>query len=459
MSIVDWPRTLAAAERLVACPEATARSVGAALEQAAVFQNRAFDFSPMPVLVRDGAAAELRPLLSAYVELLGVVVRHYREQPEVREWFGLPGAADRLIAADRGPGDAPWVCRLDGYLEYGGDRLVLLENNADAPAGTLFTARINETVRMIGQGLSGPSGQGPASLTGLTYLGRRRFLDALLAGARTTAGRFPGKAAEPRGLAILQPHGAANRESLETAEEFRALGADAFVADPRELRIVDGRAVFGDRSAELCWNKVNTVAWNAMTGDEEFVRTWERALADTPLVHLNPFGARYVAESKLSLAFVQEPRFTGLFTDAQRQLVDRLLPWTRRVTPHATGRDGTTSLVEDLLEHQGRYVLKEAYDIRGDGVTIGDDVPRSVWEAAVRRAVEQGHVAQWRIKPLHYPVVSPDGDGLVPMAISLDTYVFGGRVSGFGAKASHNAKINIFQGGRKLAVHVVAGDE
>ncbi|MGW7002441.1 hypothetical protein ACWGCW_06345 [Streptomyces sp. NPDC054933] len=452
---IAWPQALAAAQRLVAHPASVAEIVDSALATAPCFRNRDFPLSPLPVLVRDEAAQALRPLLEGYVALLGDVVRHYREHAEVRAWFGLPDAAERLIAADRGPGYAPWVCRLDGYLEEGSERLVLLENNADAPAGTLFTSRVNELVAQVSGQVAG---ERTCRLSPLTYQGPDRFLMSLRHAAGAAAALTPGKAGEVQRLAILQPEGAASRESLEMAAEFAARGVDAFVADPRDLRVAAGQARFGSRTADMCWNKVNTVAWNTMATDPELVATWERALRDTPMVHINPFGSRYVAENKLSLAFVQEPRFAGLFSDAQHELATALLPWTRRVTADTTGPDGETPLVDDLLERQGGYVLKEPYDIRGDGVTIGDDVPRTVWRAAVRRAADNGHIAQARIKPLRYPVLTAGSERIATMAISLDTYLLGGRMAGFGSKASHNVKINIFQGGRKLAVHVLPGD-
>jgi len=450
-----WPQALGTAQRLTAAPDRTAEAVEAVLAKAPCFQNRDFPLSPSPVLVHERAARSLLPPLEEYVALLGDVVRHYREQPEVRAWYGLPAAADRLVAADPGPGDAPWVCRLDGCLDRSGERLLLLENNADAPAGTLFTPRVNLLVEQALDLLAPGRAAGPGALT---YRSADRFLDALLAAAGLAATRVPGKAARPERVAVLQPAGAANRESGELVAELAARGLEAFLADPRDLRVVGGRARFGARTADLCWNKVNTVVWNGMAADEEFVATWERVLRDTPMVHVNPFGARYVAESKLSLAFVQEPRFASLFSEAQRRLVGTLLPWTRRVTAGATGEDGRTDLVDDLLERQCAYVLKESYDIRGDGVTIGDDVPRGVWRAAVRRAAAGGHVAQRRIRPVHYPVVSAGSARADPMPISLDAYVLGGALAGFGSKASHNAKVNIFQGGRKLAVHVISGD-
>ncbi|MDI5964532.1 hypothetical protein [Streptantibioticus silvisoli] len=452
---IAWPQALATAQRLVAHPGRSAEAVETVLAKAPVFQNRDFPLSPMPVLVREEAARALRSPLEEYVTLLGDVVRHYREQPEVRAWYGLPADADRLIAADPGPGDAPWVCRLDCYLEQATERLVLLENNADAPAGTLFTSRINDVVEQVTALVAPDSVAEPSALT---YRGRDRFLDALLDASRAAAARVPGKSATPQRVAVLQPRGAANRESVEMVEEFGSRGLEVFLADPRDLRVTGGRATFGSRTADLCWNKVNTVAWNAMTADADLVATWERALRDTPMVHVNPFGSRYVAENKLSLAFVQEPRFAHLFSDAQRQLVADLLPWTRRVAEQTPGVDGRTSLLADLLERQGSFVLKEAYDIRGDGVTVGHDVPRGAWRDAVRRAAAGGHIAQSRVRPLQYPVVTAGSDRVDPMSISLDAYLLGGALAGFGSKASHNAKINIFQGGQKLAVHVTSGE-
>jgi hypothetical protein len=71
-----------------------------------------------------------------------------RQLPELRRWYALGPAAESLIDADRHLPDEVTICRLDGYLEQGTERLHLLENNADAPAGTLFSARIN---RLVGE--------------------------------------------------------------------------------------------------------------------------------------------------------------------------------------------------------------------------------------------------------------------------------------------------------------------
>ncbi|MCC8243387.1 hypothetical protein [Saccharothrix luteola] len=444
--LIDWPAALLAAHAAVARPADTRTATEQAVAAGPVFRNKEFPLSPVPVLVRADRAERLAPLLTRYADLLGKVVALYRTRREVRDFYGLGPTAEVLIDADRAVGDAPWVCRLDGYLEAGSERLRVLENNADSPAGTLFTARINDVVARIRS----------SSPHAMTYTGEHRFLDALRAAARAAGERDAGRCADPSRIAVLQPAGAPNVESVELVQSLRAAGVDAFLADPRGIEVDGDRARFDGKVVDLCWNKVNTVSWLAYCADPAFVDRWACAVRDTAMVHVNPFGARYVAENKLALAFVQQPEFADLFTAGERALVDGLLPWSRKLTPDAVDDDGGP-LADRLLADPREFVLKQPYDIRGDGVTIGHDCAPDAWRDAVAAGLRAGHLVQRRVAPAGYPVVRAGSDQVQAMPISLDTYLFGGRVAGFGAKASRNTKVNVFQGGQKLAVHVIGG--
>jgi len=449
--VLDWPAALHATHAAVVSPARTETVVAEAVSAAPVFQNKAFPLSPVPVFVRQDRAALLAEPLARYVDVLGKVVARYRTHAEVRAFYGLGAAAERLIDADRALGDSPWVCRLDGYLEAGTERLRVLENNADSPAGTLFTSRVNETVARIGRVLSDASA--PVEPT---YAGEDRFTEALRSAARTAAGRESGRCADPEHIAVLQPAGSPNAESVELVARMRATGLDAFLADPRSIEIVGSAVRFDGRRADLAWNKVNTVSWLGYCADPGFVDRWVRGTRDSAMVHVNPFGARYVAENKLTLALVQQPEFAAVFTDEERALVTGLLPWSRKLSPDAVDDDGAR-LADRLLDDPREFVLKQPYDIRGDGVTIGFDCRPEQWRAAVSAGLRDGHLVQRRVFPTAYPVVVVGSGQVHALPISLDTYVLGGRVAGFGSKASRHSKINIFQGGQKVAVHVVAG--
>ncbi|SCF35715.1 hypothetical protein GA0070618_5684 [Micromonospora echinospora] len=418
------------------------------------FRNTDYPLSPLPLVARHRTVTAAVPAVERYVALLGRITTLYRETPALRRWYDLGPAAEALIDADRPAPDEVTVCRLDGYLEQGTERLRLLENNADAPAGTLFSARIN---RLVGAVLDRAGATAPVA--GAYTLSSERALLDVLVDALRRRGLDTGA---PR-VAVLQPTGRSNLESVEMVAAFRRCGIAAVLVDPRELRQVGATVWFGPHPVDVCWNKVNTVAWRTLVeSDAELVGRWTRALATADFVHVNPFGARYVAESKFTLALPWDARFADLFTAAERALVADLLPWARRLEPEATAPDGVTPLDVDLVEHPDRYVLKEPYDIRGDGVTVGRATGRTAWRKAVDRAAAHRLVAQRYVAPTAYPVLRPDGEPpVVTMPVSFDSFVLGGRVHGFGSKASLNPRLNVFQGGQKLAVHVTghaAGD-
>ncbi len=445
--MIDW---LAAARGLAVLhehPERTQKALTETLSSARCFQNADYPLSPMPLYARHSEAAAMVGDLQAYVALLGRIVGLYRQHPGIRRWYGLGPAAEALIAADARLGDTVAVCRLDGYLEQATERLFLLENNADAPAGTLFSARINNVV----QDVAYQAGLPPPGPSPLTLSSEMMLLDVLV----DLLGRAGLPAGNPR-VAILQFDGASNMESQEMVRALRAAGLFALVADPRSLQVKDGRAWFGGHPVDVCWNKVNTVAWrSAIEPDHDLVTRWVTAVKDASFVNVNSFGARYVAESKFSLALPRQPAFAGLFSPQEHALVDRLLPWARRLSGDAVAADGESSLAEEVTRHPGNYVIKEPYDIRGDGVTIGRAVGQEAWDAAVKRALARELVVQRYVPPAAYPVFRAGQEpSVIAMPVSFDTFVTGGQVRGFGSKASLNARLNVFQGGQKLAVHV-----
>jgi hypothetical protein len=172
---------------------------------------------------------------------------------------------------------------------------------------------------------------------------------------------------------------------------------------------------------------------------------------------LNSFAARHVAETKTSLALLHDRRFHDRFGQDDRELIERLVPWTIRLDRDAVADvDGREWRVPDLAAGRRRdLVLKQRYDIRGDGVTVGCAVGADEWNAAIAGAWDSGAVLQRYVAPARYPVLRAGDDRPLDLNVSLDSFVFDGRLVGLGAKASAGAKVNLFQGGSKLAVVAV----
>lgn len=449
---------------------ATGPSDGWSAEQTESFQNTPYQPSLVPLLVDRAAVTAVTPVVEAYVRALERTLRRYLVDDAMRSWFGLGAAAEALVCAE-GEGQARvQVCRLDGYVESGidpdsgsgdgGGRLWILENNADAPAGTLFTPRVNAYV-------AAASGYRPRPALPMER-SEDAFLDLLYGDCG--AGSL---------VRILQPAGRSNRESLEVAAALRRRGADAEVIDPRQLQAGAERFCHDGRSVDVIWNKINTVGWQRLLAEApELVDPWCATLAAGRTRHVNGFAARSIAESKLCHAWLcTEDGRRGL-EPAEQAAVAALVPPTTRARRDASipflpddgagsagagsagaGSAGAGSAGMDLVEaatrHQHELVLKAPYDIRGDGVTVGRAVDAAQWAARLAAVLgedgapgEDG-VLQRYVAPTEVPVVT---DRPATMRSSLDWFVFDGRVVGLGSKAGVGHKVNLFQGGTKLAV-------
>src|SRR5262249_17528028 len=114
-----------------------------------VFQNITYPLALSPLVVGAAELAEHRATVEAYVALLEKLVALYRADQEVRGRFSLAPFEEELVAAEGDLPRAVRVCRLDGYLDREGGAFQILENNADCPAGTLFTPRLQRMFRTL----------------------------------------------------------------------------------------------------------------------------------------------------------------------------------------------------------------------------------------------------------------------------------------------------------------------
>src|SRR5215813_4757460 len=113
------------------------------------FRNIDYDLILLPLIVSGEYVEHHRRLVEQYIDILERVIKIYQQESEVREYFGFTADEDALIRQDAGFNRDIRICRLDGYLAQSDSRLRILENNADCPAGPLFTPRLNKLIESI----------------------------------------------------------------------------------------------------------------------------------------------------------------------------------------------------------------------------------------------------------------------------------------------------------------------
>jgi hypothetical protein len=120
--------------------------------------------------------------------------------------------------------------------------------------------------------------------------------------------------------------------------------------------------------------------------------------------------------SKAALAMLSDYANRHLFTAAERESIERIVPWTRPVRPGAvTVPDGSKAdLFDYAMAHQDELILKPSMGMEGKGIIPGwKNLSPEQWYAHIVSAADPWYVLQERVRP--ELELFPDEDGeLIP---------------------------------------------
>jgi hypothetical protein len=159
-----------------------------------------------------------------------------------------------------------------------------------------------------------------------------------------------------------------------------------------------------------------------------------------------------ILSDKLNLALLSEYAGSGLFTPEERQLIERHVPWTRRVAHEFADYEGQRVYLPDfLLEHRERFVLKLGTSMQGTDVHIGRTTSPEAWARQLRAAIAgRTWLAQEYIQPASYLYQNQEG-GAGLHDVVWGFFVFGDRPGGAFLRLQPQGRagvINAHQGAR-----------
>jgi hypothetical protein len=357
--------------------------------------------------------------------------------PAVRAQFALLDWEERLLGCGSGFRDPSPASRLDAFFT-GAHDLRFTEYNAETPAG----AGYNDALTTLFYGL--PVMREFNRRYDLRPLpARHNVLHVLLDAFR----QWSGGKGTPR-IAILDWQEVPTySEFLLFLEYFRSQGIECKIVDPREAEYRDGKLRAGDFEITLVYKRV---LLSELVGREGVDTPVLRAVRDGAVCMVNPIQCK-ILHKKVSLAVLSDERNADLFSAAERQSIDRFIPWTRRVEERPSMfRGRKIDLIRFILDHREELVLKPNDDYGGAGIVLGWEVDAEAWEGAVAKALAEPYVAQERVV-LPFEPFPNVVDGRVELRDRmLDTAPFiayGDYADGCLTRLSTAALLNVTAGG------------
>lgn len=384
--------------------------------------------------------AQYRLLVERVPILMRAMLKIHRaglEDPTFRSQFRLTPAEDQLLAIDPRYDSPMPTGRLDAFVVPGRDFL-FTEFNAETPAAPCYTDGLAEVflaLPVIGEFLK--------HYRLIPLPARHGVLHGLMESFRQWAGRRE----KPR-IGILDwKEVPTYSEFLLFQEYFRSVGLECKIGDPREVDYRNGKLYDGDYHITLIYKRVLISELIERGGLEHPIF---RALRDGAVCMANPLRCKLLYK-KASLAILTDERNAGLFSAAEKAVIDRHVPWTRVVEERKTLWQGQPiDLVPWILANKDSLVLKPNDDYGGKGIVLGWLVDAAKWEESVRLALTTPYVAQERIDLPEEPYPSlVDGQvSWTPRKYDTAPFVVLGRyVEGCLTRISTDPLLNVTAGG------------
>jgi uncharacterized circularly permuted ATP-grasp superfamily protein len=418
------------------------------LREAFVRAGLTFDGAPMrtflrPHLVERAVWEELCAAGRDLLELAARVARRVFDGDAARlcDYLGTPAAEARWMTLDPGEPDVV-LSRLDAFLTEEGPRFV--EINSDAPAGFGYGDRMADVFREL------PVFREFAAARGVAYVpSAPPLVEAIL-----SQWRKRGDGAAPM-VAIVDWADVKTRGDQEILRaDLLAAGARCLLADPRDMDVRGGRLRAEGEAVDVVYRRG---VLSELVEREGEVRAFLEAYRDGLALFVNSFRCR-LSEDKAFFGILTDEAFAGLMTAEERELVARVVPWTRRVEERRTRKDGReVDLVPYILENAEDLVLKPAHGYGGRSVFVGRETPPGQWSAAVREALGAAWVVQQRVDiPCEdFPVCEAGDLAFEPLGVNANPFYAAGAEAGAVARASRSAVINVSAGGGSVPTFVV----
>ncbi|MBO8195988.1 hypothetical protein ITI46_30720 [Streptomyces oryzae] len=181
-------------------------------------------------------------------------------------------------------------------------------------------------------------------------------------------------------------------------EMMRGLGVDLRICEVGDLKEKDGRLVLDGTPVDVVLRYFSTGQIARAPGGAEAVEPVLRAHEEGKVVLFTTFQSSLYA-NKGCLALLSGARGRETFTQEERDLVDRVLPWTRELT-----RD----LVPYCRDQRERLIVKPRADFAGAGIHVGWQLGEREWARVLGECADAGFVVQERIAPRAEPVLDPE---------------------------------------------------
>jgi len=369
------------------------------------------------------------------------------ENASLFKQFHLRPEEEKLVRLKGGYAPASAASRLDAFLLP--ESLKFTEYNGESPAGPGYSESLSDIFRNL------PVMEAFQKRFEVhSYPLSAKLLDALVG----TYVDWGGTTKRPQ-MAIVDWKEVPTWSEFEILKErFEKMGIPVVLADPRELEFDGKRLVAHGKTVDLLYRRV---LMNDIVARPKECEPMVQAYASGAVCVANNFRCK-IPHVKAFFAVLTDEQNDRYFSAEERDVIQRHIPWTRVVADVKTQYNGKpVELLEFIRKNQKNLVMKPSDEYGGTGVTLGWEVEKKAWGAAIEHALQSSQagsdkgcwIVQERI-PMRRGVFPHIGKGnkveYKDMLVDFAPYLFRGKVAGYLTRLSSSSLANVTSGGGQI---------
>jgi hypothetical protein len=411
-----------------------------------------------PFFLSPGDEQRVRVVAETIADLGERVVAAALQDADLFAQFHLRPAEERLVRLPTGPGRASTASRLDAFLLP--DSLKFAEYNGESPAGAGYAETLADIFRELPL-----FAKFSESYDIHTYPLTAKLLDALVAAFVD----WGGDSIRPQ-IAIVDWREVPTWSEFEILKKrFEKLRIQVVLADPREL-VFDGKKLTAQgKKIDLVYRRVLI---NDIVARPKECEALVKAYEANAVCVANNFRCK-IPHVKAFFAVLTDERNAALFSQKEKDLIRRHIPWTRVVSDVSTTHYGEpVELLAFVRKNRDNLVLKPSDEYGGTGVTLGWETNEKAWDATIEKGVSAakagGDAGCWIVQeriPIRrevFPYIAKNGamnggngansDSVEykDMLVDFAPYLFAGKLCGFLTRLSATGLANVTSGGGQV---------
>ena len=362
--------------------------------------------------------------------------------------LGLTEIERELVKIDPGYRAVSPTARLDSFLTE--EAYSFVELNGESPAGIAYGDAAFEIFASL------PVMKEFAKTYKVRrFEGRPLMLKLLLDCYEEFLGRRPDRAPQ---IAIVDLKGMPTQKEFELFREyFEAEGYASIIAAPEDLEFSNGRLRAGEFEIDIVYKRLLVNEYLPIMSAQPALLDAYRARA---ICMVNSFRSKIIHKKAL-FAVLTDARHSALFSEEERAMITRHVPWTRQVRVGKSDYFGEEiDLLEFIAARRDRLVLKPNDDYGGHGIYIGWNIDEIGWDEAMHNALANGdYLVQERVPTARevFPALTTEGTiAFAEQLVDLDPLLFNGKVGSAFTRLSSNELANVTSGGGMVPTFIIS---